>query len=543
MAIPVRKLGQYGEISIEVPEEEAPPNSWTEARNVDFRDGIAGSAKGYSDLGNTVVVRPQMIMPYTDPDTGTLNWVYAGDDNTPKGRVATYNGTTDTDITNTATYATGYNTTTNWTGAVVNGLMMINNPNHIPQIWDRTTGTLNNDLTDVSTATNYWTSTKTAEVIRGFRNFFIALDITDTATNPDRNPYEIMHSGIVDPYTEPEWAPLTTNSAGSKYISEGAGYLVDCLPLRDYNMVYTENETWFMQYVGGNEVFAVDKAMGEYGLFAPSCVCNVGEGRHFLVSTGDIVIHDGTNAESIVDSRVRNKIFDNLDSDNFKNSFVVPYYTHNEIWFFYPSSGQTYPNRVAKWGIKTNTWSLMNLPDAIACAAYGAVPASTTGALLWSTITSEWNTVDALWNEGNYNPSILSLMLGHYDSTVAGSNLFKGDDTNQYNGSSFTSRLKKEGLTLVQTREGVVSDPSVYKICDRIKPLVTGGPINVRVGGKDELADTYNWEGPYSFNPATDYKLDFRVGGRYLAVEFYTDSNVSWELSGYDMDVRPDGER
>lgn len=67
--------------------------------------------------------------------------------------------------------------------------------------------------------------------------------------------------------------------------------------------------------------------------------------------------------------------------------------------------------------------------------------------------------------------------------------------------------------------------------------------MRIRVGGKAKIGDTYKWEGPYMFDPTTDYKIDLRTGGRYLAVEFSSSDDVGWTLTGYDLNIQTDGER
>ena len=365
--VPFNDLAAYGEID-EIPNHATPMNAWTTAQNVTFRDGFVQKSNGYTEIaaGAAMLCAPQYLMPYYDPEVGKLYWIYPGtEDANDKGVICTFDGTTHTDRTNIGVYAgtAFYGDTTRWNGAVVNGLAVVNNQLTTPQMWARTGASLNADFDELTDWQNSFTTYGTCKVLRGFRNFFIALDITDTGTTPTRNPYEVKHSGIVDSYTAPEWAPTTSNRAGSKYIGEGGGVLVDCLPLRNVNIIYSENEAWPMSYVGGNEVFAIgDKALLEYGMLAQGCAAAFGAGHHFLVTLGDIVVHDGSNAESIINSRKRDTVFADMDSTNYVNSFVVSHYTEQEIWFCYPKTGAVYPNAVAKWSIKTGAWSFQDLP-------------------------------------------------------------------------------------------------------------------------------------------------------------------------------------
>jgi hypothetical protein len=532
-------LAQHGVIE-EVPDHATPMNAWTTGINVTFRDDHVQAAKGYTPVTDMTVARPQFLMPYYDPEAGTLHWIAPGIDASGPdvGKIETFDGTTHTD----RTQAGNYLLSTRWNGAIVNGLAVVNNQVGIPQMWDRTGGILNADFEDLTN----WPTNHTAAVLRGFRNFFVCLDINDSSagTKPDRNPYEIMHSGIVDSYTAPEWAPATTNRAGSKYIGEGGGVLVDCLPLRGVNIIYSESEAWPMSYVGGNEVFAIgDKALLEYGMMTQGCAAAFGAGSHFVVSVGDIIVHDGANAQSIIDGKVRDNLFADIDPVNFVNSFVVSHYSEGEIWFCYPGIGSTYPNKIAKWNIKANVWSFMELPIETSMIRFGAIPQGTNDGA-WADDSGQWNADSSIWNEGNYNPTIRDLMMVEYGATPAASSLKKVDDGIDFDGTSFKVTLQKTGIIVAGNgQSGPYSDPNVDKFFDEVWPRVEGGIVSVRLGTAQFIAGPYTWTDPQDFDSSVDRKLDFRpIEGYYGAIEF-TSEGVEWHLDGFDLNVQATGSR
>ena len=544
-------LGQYGVID-EVPDHATPHTAWTTANNITFRDDHVQTAKGYTsvsagdDASTPTLARPQFLLPYYDPDSSKLYWLYPGINDAGAGMIATYDGAANTDRTRAAGV---YSTTTRWNGAIVNGLVILNNQEDIPQMWDRTAaGVLNDDFQDLAGAK--WVSTKRCAVMRGFRNFFVALDITDTANDPDRNPYEVMHSGIVDPYTPPEWVPAASNRAGSKYIGEGGGVIIDCLPLRGVNIIYTESEAWPMQFIGGNEVFAIgDKALLEYGMLTQGCASAFGAGHHLVVTTGDIIVHDGANAESVIDGKARDILFADIDVTNFVNCFTVSHYSEGEIWFCYPGSGHTYPNKIAKWNIKSGAWSFQELPIEFSMIRYGAVPQATSDGL-WDDDTEVWDDDSTVWNEGNYNPTIRDIMLADIGTststpaTIANSGLMKIDDSLTFDGVGFSVVLEKTGLIVVGNgNSGPISDPNVDKFLNELWPRIEGGPVNIKLGTAQYIDGPYTWTASQSFDPSSDRKLDFRpIEGYYGAIRFES-SGVSWHLDGFDLGVQTTGSR
>ena len=418
------------------------------------------------------------------------------------------------------------------------GVCYINSGNDVPQIWERTASVLNADFQNVTTSGNYWPASQTARVMRPFREFMISADIDD---GTDRNPWLLQWSDASLPFTEPEWITTASNSAGDKPFSENGGYIKDFLPMRGSLIVYREDTTWVMRYIGGNDVFAFDQIFSEYGCLHTRCVKPFGNGMHFVVTTGDVIVHDGTTPKSIVDRRTRDKIFDNIDTDNYETSFVVPNYRKDEIWFCYPVSGSDLPNVAARWHIKTNSWSFRSLSD-ISHIGYGVLPGQGTGP--WSTDTDTWASDTTTWNEGKYNPTVQTLLGCHQEGTAANSNLFEMDTGSTFNGANMSVMLERTGLTVLATgTNGYITDESRMKHCQAIWPRVTGGPVNISVGAADQVGEAYKWDGPYSFNPASDYKVDVRVTGRLLGVRFSSASNVSWKLNGYDLDVVSRGNR
>ena len=538
--VPFNNLAAIGVIN-EVPDHATPMNAWTKGNYVTFRDGHIQTAKGYSEIAPTILSIPQFLIDYFDPESSKLYWVYPGVNDAGAGIIATFDGATHEDRTQVSGV---YSDTERWNGAIVNGLLALNNRVDVPQMWGRGTGGVLND--DFEALTN-WPVAQTCAVLRGFRNFFIALDITDTTADPsepDRNPYEIKHSDIVDSYVAPEWAPTTTNRAGSKYIGEGGGVLVDCLPLRGVNLIYAEQQTWPMTYIGGNEVFAIgDKALLEYGILTQGCVAQFGAGHHFVATVGDIIVHDGANAESIIDTKVKDQLFADIDSSNYVNAFVVSHYSEGEIWFCYPGSGATYPNKVAKWNIKSGAWSFMALPIETSMIRFGAVPEGG-GDGVWDLDTEVWDDDNTLWTEGNYNPTIRNLMMAKAGTTIATSSLLKADDGLKHDGTSFNVVLEKTGIIIAgMGQNGPISDPNVDKFFYEVWPRVEGSPVDIAIGTAQFIEGPYEWSVAQSFNPASDRKLDFRVNEGYYGSIRFTSTDVSWHLDGFDLGVKPTGSR
>jgi hypothetical protein len=85
-----------------------------------------------------------------------------------------------------------------------------------------------------------------------------------------------------------------------------------------------------------------------------------------------------------------------------------------------------------------------------------------------------------------------------------------------------------------------------FKLLRRIYPQVTiyrSIPLQIQVGASETPSGNVVWGPKQSFDPYTQYKIDTRVSGRYLALRFFVDSPADFEISGFDADVTTAGRR
>src|SRR5690606_9591826 len=110
--------------------------------------------------------------------------------------------------------------------------------------------------------------------------------------------------------------------------------------LRGSLIVYKRSSMYAVDYVGGNEKFAVRTLFTSSGALTRHAVCDL-NGEHFVVTDGDIIITDGTNRRSVGQARMKEYLFSQLDQDNYENLFVVYHRAENEVWVCFPESGNT----------------------------------------------------------------------------------------------------------------------------------------------------------------------------------------------------------
>ena len=145
--------------------------------------------------------------------------------------------------------------------------------------------------------------------------------------------------------------------------------IIDGLSLGSNFIIYSSDQTWLMEFIGGQFIFQTRKLFNDAGAINQNCVVEA-DGRHYVFGPNDIYAHDGTTKQSICDERTKSFIFDNLNNDNTDVCFAMHNTNLNEIMFCYMSgdADTAFPNanrcnRGAVYNYRNNTWTFYDLPN------------------------------------------------------------------------------------------------------------------------------------------------------------------------------------
>lgn len=491
---------------------DLPNEVWSGGSNVRFDDIKTLKSLGHSQVFGTPTEAPYHLLPWTTPTNSF--WVAGCDGNVYR----TVGNGTYTDISKVGGYTAG---ATSWTGGVTGGVLIVNNGVDVPQF----IGPSGSQLADL---TNWLANTKAA-VIRPFKNYLIALNTTESSTE---YPFRVRWSHPADPGAVPSsWdATDNTKDAGINDLSQTDGWVVDCLPLKDTNIIYKEDSVWGMSHIGGNFVFRFYEIFNDAGILSDRCVKGF-EGKHFVLGSSDVYVHDGVGRQSVIDKKMRDWLFNRIDSTYYSNCFVTANYAKTEMWVCFPETGSTtgHCDKALIWNWKDNTWSVRVLPN-VRHIGWGVVNDSA-APVSWDGTGGHWDGSTAVWGSRTYNPTDTKLLM----AGTADAKIYLADDTNQFAGSNYDSYVERTGVHL--------GTPDVKSV-SAVYPRIDGtGAVNVYVGAEMVPNAGVAWEGPYAFTPGTDKKIDCRVTGRYLAVKFQSNSNASWELDSYDIEYTQAGQR
>jgi hypothetical protein len=520
--IPVNAAGQYGIVNPQdTPPHELPLNAWSNGRNVRMRDAMVEKFLGHQQAFGTPGTQPYFAIPLFK--NGVYYWIY-----TSLTKAFVWDGNTHTDITRAAgNYAA--NALRNWTGGALGGIPILNNGVDVPQMW------LPVSLAQPLQALTNWPATYRAGAMRVFRRFLVALDINKDGTlfpQMIKWSHPAPSGGVPTSWDETD----ETKDAGEYEILDSDGACVDAARMREDLIIYKDDSVHRMQYIGGIDIFRFLPMFDNFGILSRRCAVEYAKGRHAVFAVGDVISHDGVSWQSIISSRLRKWLFQQIDPTNFATCFVALNPAQFEVWFCFPSIGQALPNMAIVWNWTTNALGIREI--AATHIANGNV-SLTSGSDIWDADFEVWDSDSTTWGEGFTNPAGRRLLI----CDPANTKLHFGDSTQQFAGVNMTSFIERVSLPLPVKPDGPPDMRSRKFIRDLYPRLLgtTGAVVKIHLGTQEVVDGPISWRAPRDFIIGTTKKIDVRVNTPLLAVRYESTTNIDWRLAGQEFDVSPAG--
>lgn len=519
----IDNLGQIGYVADRRP-ATLPPNAWSFMQNVRCEDKSLHSFAGHETL-DTIVPTPQAMRQVKS--AGLTYLVYADNDS-----LYSWRGGTETVL------ASGIATGPRWDSCTLGGVAVFTNGTANPYYWGGA-GAAQKLPFDSQDPANicYWEDvTFSCRVIRSFKYHLFALNVTDCN---GKNGRVLRWSHPAEPGSLPLTWDITDADydAGRAELSDTPGEILDAAILRDTLQVYKEDAIYQITYTGdrrsvAQQIFNIRLVTDTKGIYAKNCVADVG-GRHFVVGDKDIYLYDGSSFATIADERIKNLFFNGVNRIYRENVFVTFYERLGEVWLCYPDATSQYCNKVLVWNIQDNTWSEKTFPTGVtvSSSSYSTVDRSSgytwatlpAGIGTWSNWTTFWGGTWDYWVQPVVGfPLFESLILGGPQV------LLEMDRTNQGAGTALECIARRTDLDL--------GDKQDFHMVRKIRPIASGDAFQVRVGSQLAAGGAVTWQDYQTFNPSSDIELNFRSTGRLHAIEFYSNADVDWEISGYEVD-------
>lgn len=491
-----------GVIADELP-HELPDGAWSDGLNVRFRDGYAQRITGHVTAFTDPVADPLYHVASYTIAAGNY-WIYSGLVNS-----YAHDGTTLTDITGTP--LTG-GVEDRFTSCVLGGVYVQNNQVDIPSYWGGT-----GVLADLPA----WDSAWRAKSVRSFKVYLIALNVTKGGTNFGSM---VKWSDAAEPGNLPiSWDEAdATKDGGETDISETPDSIVDGLALGDSFVIYKQRSMFAMQYIGGNDIFRFYRLPGDHGTLTQNCIANTPSG-HVVLTASDVVIHNGTEPQSLLTRKMRKWLFSQMSSDHYRKSFLVANHAQNEVWICFPAVGATSCNRALVWNYTDNTFGVRELPGATA-GAFGPLVVSASDK--WDDDTDSWQDDTTAWDQVDISQADKRVL---FASTDPG--LYLADQSNRFAGQPFTASLERRGLAF--------GDAAAVKTVRALFPRIDapkGTVITIQLGGSMDAETGYSWSSPVGYVVGSTYRADTFATGRFLGLRISSSGSGLWRIKSMDFD-------
>jgi len=536
--LPVRQLGSAGVVT-DLDPFNLPFNGFTRAKNVRFtQEGNVQRAPVFRDISGALTL---------DGDPAHITGIYGGSAGYDTVNVVTdlYHVYTFTNGTLTSNF--DFNTVTSsapFTSTMLADVQYINRPDRVP-VFLAPGGTTFADLTN-------WPSNYRCHSLRSFGDFLIAMNLTEGTT---QYPNRVRFSDIALANSVPSsWdATDATKSAGFNDLVQMETAIIDGMPLANNFVIYSSDQVYNMEFVGGTFIFNFRKLFDDCGVINQNCIAEV-EGRHYVFDADDIYVHDGTTRQSICDQRVRDYIFNGIDFNKTDACFVHHNTILEEVYFCYHTGDDmvtmadaSHCNRAAVYNYRANTWSFIDLPNVVSSAV-----ANINTVLTYATATGTYAGTGGTYHDQESNfrrhnvffSKALSGSLSD-DKLLAMDGPTTGSIASPVDSAATQSIfLERVGIDL-DTEGG--SPLSGYKMLKAFYPQISTDDGDTQLtftfGAADLPSGVPSYGTPVTFDMSTDYKVDTRASGRYLSYKLTDDMHKDFKFSGMDIDVVITGRR
>ena len=510
----ITKLSPFVGICKDLPAHDLANGVVTDALNVRFREG---SAELFT--GQTNVYEPAPLAPVSTFSLriGTDRYWLALSQ--AKAFCVTGSPPVWTDVTRaSADYNASLNTL--WNGGVLNGVPIINNGIDFPQVWSPVATA--QKLVDLPA----WPSDTIARVIRPWRNYMFAFDIIKSG---DRFPHRVKWSHSADPGTVPvSWDIADLTKDAGEFDLIGEGHVIDALPLRQSLIIYKENSTHMATFSGAPLMFNFQEVFSSSGMLSPDCAVEI-DGSHVVLTSNDVIRHDGATIQSVVDKTTRRWLFKNIDSSMYSRCFVTKNVYFNEVWVCFPELGATNCTMALVYNYKDGSISIRELPG-VTGAGTGLVDEGSD-----QTFDSSAGSFDA--DVSPFNSSEFGAQLTRTVLCAPGKPaLVLVDSTPQFFGVNINGFAERRDITF--------DKPNQIKTIQRLRPRITaptGTVLNFRIGGQMTQDGPIDWSDAIPFVVDEDTSVDAFATGRYLAWRVDSNTSNAWRLDGLDMEYTLNG--
>ena len=504
----------------DVPAHALPQGAWSDCLNMRVKDGsvqgVNDFVAGFSVNSSYSTGEPMAITQWTPAGTTFLNIAYIIKDvastTGTKGRVFVYNSNTsqNVEITN-ATAEANFEIDDNFPPQlfVFNGVLICNPGTGNPQ-YISADATTNGNLVDLPNWSDL-TGTQYARVLRPFKNRLVAMSFYDdrnTANLGDdiAHPIDFVfssHITTLDSLEGVEWTTSFTNTAGSVFLSQTPGRILDGYQLGEFFIAYKTDSV--VRVYETNDVFVLgfDTIFEDDGIYSTRCVTTIGNSQHLVIGNYGVYVHDGqSNKQDIAKGLFQDTMFDLVKGTDKEKSFVFQQTRDKEVWFCFRETGTT--------GSGCNK-----------CFVYNYLDSKVHIRTL---------------------PNITDI----YETEVEGSLRIFGASPDTNSVLELSSSTQIPNGFFIRTEDDLGAR-AMFKDIEGMYPQ-TQGSVNISLFGSSNKLTTAAMTTGFnsttrSYDPTVSHKIDIRQSGRYLNVRVTMSGVINPKLTSIQFSLKPTSRR
>ncbi len=351
-----------------------------------------------------------------------------------------------------------------------------------------------------------------ALLVSDVSRFVIAMGCNEIGSS-DLDPMLVRWSEQED-YTD--WAPAATNQAGGQRLSTGSK-IITGRQGRQEILIWTDTALYAMQYLGPPLVWGF-QLMGENISIASPGAVTLARGTAFWMGRDKFYRYDGRVSTQRCD--LRRYVFGDINFEQIDQVVCGTNEGFNEVWWFYPSSGSTMPNRYVVYNYEEDIWhhGMLTRTAWLDSRLRGNPIAAFQGRLLDHETGVNDGSGDS---EQPLNAYITSAPVDI-------------DDGDRF---AFVRRILPDMTFALST----ATAPRVQMTLLPMKSSGQGYSSPASVGGASQRDVSRSVTVPVEAYTA---QIDVRVRGRQIALRIDSpDLGVAWQLGSPRIDMRPDGQR
>lgn len=293
------------------------------------------------------------------------------------------------------------------------------------------------------------------------------------------------------------WTPDSSNTAGG-YTLPGSGKILCGRRGRNETFIFTEEDVFSMQYIGGELVYRLDQLGSKCGAIAKKAVA-VADRQAIWMGRRSFFVYDGYVQP--VPSEVNDLVFSDFNRVQAAKCWAETRAEFGEVWFHYPSAGSNECDKYVIYNYREKHW-----------------------------------TSGVLHRAAGVDRGIFQYPLAIYVDGALDSTLYEHEKGNDRDG---------EDAPYLESGPVELGDGDVTMDIDALIPdeaTASGqslGSAEVTIYLADYPNEAESANGPYVLAA----KTDLRLTGRLARVRYEEVEPGAWKIGVIRLDVRPGSER